>query len=58
MAKTNQHADAHQHGKTHQPAFVNTIWPDIEECRLVHFRHVGAFCMQVDAFSVRLHRTF
>ena len=21
--------------KTHQPAFVNTIWPDIEECMLV-----------------------
>ena len=44
--------------KTHQPAFVNIIWPDIEECRLVRFRHVGAFCMQVDAFSVRLHGFF
>ena len=54
-AKTNQHAYTTQHGKTHQPAFVNIIRPDIEECRLVRFRHVGAFCMQVESFSVRLH---
>ena len=37
---------------------INIIWPDIEECKLVRFRHVGAFCMQVDAFSVRLHGFF
>ena len=26
-----------QHRETHQPAIVNIIRPDIDECRLVHF---------------------
>ena len=46
-AKTHQHA----HADTHQPAFFY-IWPnDIDECRLVRFRHVASFWIKLMRFQ-------